>query len=77
MSNTKMQRIVDEWNDAHAIGTRVRYWTGLREGTTPTGTSHTRTEATLLGGHTPVVWVDGEGPCIALTHVDALNGGAS
>jgi hypothetical protein len=28
-----------------------------------------RTPAELLGGHTPVAWVDGTSGCIALTHL--------
>ncbi len=59
---------VAEWNAAHPVGTPVRYWTGLRKGDGVA--SVTRTEAQLLGGHTPVVWVEGEGACIALTHVE-------
>ncbi|MEV6344155.1 hypothetical protein [Actinoplanes sp. NPDC051851] len=58
-----------EWNERYAIGTPVRYWTGVREGAGKT--SRTRTEADLLGGHTAVVWVDNEPSCIALTHVQA------
>jgi hypothetical protein len=52
------------------IGTPVRYWTGIREGEGKT--SHTRTEVRMLGGHTPVVWVEGEPSCIALTHVESI-----
>lgn len=47
----------------------VRYWTGFREG--PGRESVTRTEAQLMGGRA-VVWVDGQGSCIALSHVEAM-----
>jgi len=62
------EQAVAAWNKQHLIGTPVRYWTGFREGN---GTaSATRTQAQMLGGHTAVVWVDGESSCIALTHVE-------
>ncbi len=32
-----------------------------------------RSRATLLGGHTDVVWVHGHGACIALTHIDVVD----
>lgn len=60
----------EAWNDAHAVGTPVRYWTGLREG--DGAVSVTRWPASVLGGHTAVVWVEHEGACIALTHVDPI-----
>ncbi|MEU8623253.1 hypothetical protein [Streptomyces sp. NPDC048669] len=59
---------VARWNKAHPVGTPVRVWTGAREGDgTPT---RTRSAASVLGGHTAVVWVEGHGACIALSHVD-------
>lgn len=56
------------WNSAHPVGTRVVYWPGLRKGKGVT--SSTRTPAQVLGGHTAVVWLEGRGDCIALTHVE-------
>lgn len=35
-----------------------------------------RSRASVLGGHTPVVWVDGHAACIALTHIDVTTEGA-
>ena len=59
---------VARWNAARPVGTPVRVWTGAREGD---GTlTRTRSAASVLGGHTAVVWVDGHSACIALTHVD-------
>lgn len=34
--------------------------------------TRTRSRAEVLGGHTDVVWVDGHGACIALTHIDVI-----
>lgn len=56
-----------EFNAQHRVGTAVRYWPGVQAGD---GTvSVTRSEAWLLGGHTPVVMVKGYSGAIALTHV--------
>ena len=64
----RVQAICDRWNAEHKVGTPVRYWPVFR-----TGEGHrsvTRSEAWLLGGHSPVVMVDGYAGGIALTHVD-------
>ncbi|GHE33066.1 hypothetical protein GCM10017673_39980 [Streptosporangium violaceochromogenes] len=58
---------VAAWNAAHPVGTPVRYWTDVREGEGKCG--RTRTPASVLGGHTAVVWMEGEPSCVALTHV--------
>lgn len=60
-------RMVDEFNDRYPVGTPVEYWPGVREGVGRR--SRTRSEAQLLSGHTAVVWVEGHGSCIALTHI--------
>lgn len=62
------QRVVDEWNEEHEVGTPVRYWTGFREGDGEIG--RTTCAAYLLGGHTPVVMIDTASGCIGLTHVE-------
>ena len=62
-------RIVWEFNRTTPVGSPVRYWPGARQGEGKVST--TRTRAQVLGGHTPVVWVEAEAGCIALTHVDA------
>lgn len=49
------------------VGTPVQYWPGLREGDGIE--SVTRSEVWMLGGHTPVVMVEGYAGGIALTHV--------
>ena len=60
------------WNAVHPIGTRVRYWRGLRSGEGQVST--TRSEAWRLGSGEPVVMVEGCAGGIALTHVVALGG---
>lgn len=63
-----------EWNRRHPVGTPVRYWTGMRKGDGVA--SRTRYVASVMGGHTPVVWVDGHPACIALSHVEPLSEGS-
>ncbi len=70
-TNKKEQGLVDRFNAARPVGTRVRYWTGLREGEGRVST--TRFPAQLLSGHTDVVWMVGEAGCVALSHVEALS----
>lgn len=64
------------WNRLHPIGTPVTAYPGIRpedswnpEKVTRIITS-TSSKATILGGHTAVVWVYGHSACITLTHVD-------
>lgn len=53
------------------VGTLVRYWPGVREGEGKTG--RTRSAVGTVGDGTPVVWIEGEAGCIALTHVERLD----
>ena len=59
--------ILDRFNKTVPLGTPVRFWPGVREGVGREG--KTRSAAELLGGHTPVVWIEDWSGCIALTHV--------
>lgn len=63
----KNRRLIEQFNRVCPEGTPVLYWPGDRrdEGRE----SRTRSEAWLLGGHTPVVMVEGYAGGIALTHV--------
>lgn len=63
------------WNEEFPEGTPVRYWTGVRKGAGTAG--ETRSAATVLGGHTAVVWVTGHSACIALSHVQPVRQGAA
>jgi hypothetical protein len=62
----------EQWNERHPVGTSVRYWKGPRGADEPSSVAKTRSVAQMLGGHTPVVWVDGEAACVALTHVEPV-----
>jgi hypothetical protein len=59
-----------EFNRLFPVGTRVRYWKGAREGRGKE--SVTRSEASVLSGHTAVVWLEGVSGAIALSHVEPL-----
>jgi hypothetical protein len=63
----KTARLVAQFNDICPIGSPVLYWPGAFEG--EGRTSVTRSAAWLLGGHTPVVMVEGYAGGIALSHV--------
>ena len=69
-STEKLMQQVESFNKKNSIGTSVRYWKFTREGDGLE--SKTRSEAILLGGHTPVVWVEGEPGCIALSHIEVI-----
>jgi hypothetical protein len=65
----------EQWNERYPIGTPVFAYPGARPAVDPGGeqlVTRTRSKAEVLGGHTDVVWVDGHGACIALTHVDPV-----
>ncbi|MFF1348451.1 hypothetical protein ACFVZJ_21150 [Streptomyces sp. NPDC058322] len=64
-----------EWNARYPVGTPVFAYPGCRhedDSNDERLVTRTRSKAETLGGHTPVVWVDGHGSCIALTHVDVI-----
>jgi len=63
----KNLRMVAWFNEVCPVGSPVYYWPGVREGEPRKGV--TRSAAWLLGGHTPVVLIEGYAGGIALTHV--------
>lgn len=71
----KNLRMVAWFNEVCPVGSPVFYWPGAREGE-PTE-SVTRSEAWLLGGHTPVVMVEGYPGGIALSHVMGSSPGST
>lgn len=52
------QKIVDEWNASHPVGTPVTRYKLVNPLADPSDTK-TRSEAWLMGGHTAMVMVDG------------------
>lgn len=64
----------EQWNARHPVGTLVFAYPGVRpEGGAGTRlVTRTRTEAQLSASGDPVVWVEGEGSYICLTHVDPV-----
>lgn len=63
----KNRQMVEWFNEICPVGSPVFYWPGVREGEPVK--SVTRSEAWLLGDHTPVVMVEGHVGSIALSHV--------
>lgn len=62
------QAVVDAFNARHKVGDAFWACTGPK-GENPVACT-LRTPAELLGGHTPVAWVDGVSGCVALTHLE-------
>lgn len=63
------------FNKQHPIGTPVHAYPGFRPEDDPSARrldTRTRSIASVLG-HSAVVWVEGHGACIALTHVDVID----
>ena len=66
----------ETFNSLYPVGTPVLAYPDVRPEGRPDATrlvTRTRSVAQVLGGHTDVVWVDGYGSCIALTHVDVVS----
>lgn len=63
--SARLQKQCDAFNTANPIGTEViyRYDNGDLKGT------RTRSEASVLSGHTPVVWVEDISGCVFLDRV--------
>ena len=55
-----------EWNANHPVGTKVEYFAVMHPHRDSRGIYETRSEATILGGHTAVIWLDGKSGCVAL-----------
>ncbi len=64
------QREADVFNAAHPIGTRVRYWSGVKEGE-PTGIGEIHHAATVVSEHA-CAWIKGAGSCHSISHVEAI-----
>lgn len=66
----------DEFNALYEVGVPVFAYPGGRPEGDRKATrlvTRTRSKASVLGGHTDVVWVDGHSACIALSHVDVVS----
>lgn len=65
----------EEFNAMFEVGVPVFAYPDARPEDDPRDVrlvTRTRSKAEVLGGHTDVVWVDGHGACINLTHVDVV-----
>lgn len=66
----KQQDICDRFNAQFSVGDTIRVWSGPREGAPVERT--VRFPASVMGGHTAMVYVAGGGGSIALTHVEGF-----
>jgi hypothetical protein len=65
----------ETFNALYEVGVPVFAYPGARPENDRNATrlvTRTRSRASVLGGHTDVVWVDGHSACIALSHVDVV-----
>jgi hypothetical protein len=58
------QKKVDEWNARIKVGDEIHFWP--ISGEDKREVHKTRTEASVLSGHTAVVWLEGKSGCVAL-----------
>jgi hypothetical protein len=69
MSTPKPQREADEFNERFSVGDLIGYSELIGEKLTP---YRTRTEASVLSGHTAVVWLEGKAGCVCVSHCVAM-----
>lgn len=60
-----LRRQCDEFNARVKIGDEVLYEELVGEGG---ATYRTHTEASILSGHTAVIWLEGKSGCVAIDH---------
>lgn len=65
MLRIEKKRMVDDWNRKYIPGQKVKVRTD--DGTEKI--THTRSNAELLGGHTPAIWLEGFSGCYALDRI--------
>ncbi|MPY47067.1 hypothetical protein [Streptomyces acidicola] len=66
----------EQFNALYEVGIPVFAYPGFRPEDDRNArrlVTRTRSVASVLGGHTDVVWVDGHSACIALSHVDVVS----
>ena len=63
----QQQKLVDRWNSRYPVGVEVRVTKDLGE----VVETKTRSEASMLGGHSAVIWLEGISGCYLLSRVKA------
>ena len=63
-----LEKMTDDWNKTVRIGDLVTYLDDYGAA----NITRTRSEASLLGGHTAVVWVEGRVGCVNLARVKPI-----
>lgn len=62
------QKMVDDWNARFAVGQPVE----VKRDNGDILVTKTRSNASMLGGHSPVIWVEGISACYSLNRVTPL-----
>jgi len=70
------QRMADQWNSKHPIGTPVRYRPSLLIESVPHVDTVTRSEAWVLGDGSAVVAIKGLSGGVHLSHLEMIEAGA-
>ena len=66
----QLQRQVDNWNAKHPVGTVVSFEEIVGRGETHRGA--TKDEASVFGGHTAVIFLEGKSGFVDLGHCKAV-----
>ncbi|NHQ93354.1 hypothetical protein [Janthinobacterium lividum] len=67
-SAAQLQAVCDKFNATHLVGTAV----SVKLDSGEVRDTVTTSEAQVLSGHTPVIWLEGISGCYDLEHVTAL-----
>ena len=70
LTTAQLQKQVDNWNAKHPVGTLVRFEEIVGRGETLR--SATRGEASVFGGHTAVIFLEGKSGFVDLGHCNAV-----
>ncbi|NVZ22665.1 hypothetical protein HX794_23760 [Pseudomonas costantinii] len=70
-SSARLQKQVDNWNAKHPIGTLISFEEIVGHGETHRGASSD--EATVFGGHTAVIFLQGKSGFVDLGHCTAIS----
>lgn len=74
MRKKNPQREADAFNARFAVGDLVNYAEVIGD---QSKQYRTRTEASVLSGHTAVVWLEGKSGCVCVSHCCAATVGAA
>ena len=74
MKRQDPQKEVDSFNARVSVGDAIEYSEVIGLGTPVV--YRTRTEASILSGHTAVVWLEGKSGCVCISHCAPVRAGS-